>query len=277
MSAASSPVMPGAYRFPRRDLSISTNRPLSTFSTDTAFFSPTEELASPSYSGFDTDDDLKAELRALAQLRRDIRSNLTLRPIPGLAETSSTIAGNRRSLELETPTSATSSIFSYTTAPSSPSVPAYSPSAYTPSALSHSLGRNSLHPTFTASLPDIHNPVLPLNTPYTTPNSLALALASSCRPLVLDIRPPAEFELLRIRDSVNLAIPSLILKRCRKPGGGLQTLDALKTFITTSDSQQSWDKMTSTTSPTHWNGKDPFRISLVLRLIEVALAGPAHQ
>src|ERR1700733_3733697 len=125
MSAASSPVMPGAYRFPRRDLSISTNRPLSTFSAETVFFSPTEELASPSYSGLDTDDDLKAELRALAQLRRDIRNNLTLRPIPGLAETSSTIAGtnrNRRSLELETPTSATSSVFSYTTAPSSPSV-----------------------------------------------------------------------------------------------------------------------------------------------------------
>lgn len=261
MSAASSPAMPGAFRFSRRDLSISTSRPLSTFSTDTLFFSPTDEVASPSGT-FDTDDDVKAELQALAQLRRDVRNNLTLRPIPGLAETTSSPTTssnrNRRSLELETPTSATSSIFSYTTAPNSPSVTVYSPSTYStviPATISHSLGPNPLRPTFTASLPDAQNTQLPLNIPYITPDSLALALASSCRPLVLDTRPPAEFEQLRICDSVNLTIPSLILKRCRKPGGGFQSLDSLKTFITSGNSQQAWDNMTS---PAQWNGEDPF-------------------
>lgn len=267
MSAASSPVMPGAYRFSRKDLSISTNRPLSTFSTDTVFFSPTDEIASPSYTSFDADDDFKTELQAISQLGRDIRNNLALRPIPGLADTTSSTTAvtnlTRRSLELEPPTSATSSVFSYTTAPSSPSVAVYSPSIYSPfpsATFPHSLGRNPSHPAFTASLPDIHNPQLPLNIPHTTPHSLATALASPCIPLVLDTRPVAEFEQLHIRDSVNLAIPSLILKRCRKPGGGFQTLNSLRTFITTSNSQQAWDKMMSTTSPTLWNGKDLHQI-----------------
>lgn len=240
--------MPGAYSF-RDDLVINTNRPLSTFSTDTLFFSPTD-------SAFGNDDDLKAELQAIAQLRRDVRNNLSLRPLnESSAAPPSATAHRRRSLELETPLSATSSVFSYTTAPSSPTVSGSYPGIYSPQAAATSPATYSLHhhhPTFSASLPDIHNPLLSLNHPSITPQALAVQLSCSAVPLIIDTRSPAQFEAIRIRNSINLAIPSLILKRGRKPNGGFQSLSALRSFITDDDSRLTWDMMLS--SPRRWNG-----------------------
>lgn len=256
MSAASSPAMPGAYTFPRDDLTITTNRPLSTFSTDTLFFSPTDGT-------FEHDDDFKAEIQAIAQLRRDVRNNLALRPLPDIPAASSSSSSSylnhrRRSLEVETPSSATSSVFSYTTAPNSPSVASQLPSIHSPLAVSSSTQAATFslhhhHPTFSTSLPDIHNPVLPLNLPFTTPQALATQLASSAVPLILDTRSPAQFETVHIRNSVNLAIPSLILKRGRKPNGGFASLDKIKSFITNEESRLVWDMMLS--APRRWNGE----------------------
>ncbi|KAG6911046.1 hypothetical protein DXG01_004560 [Tephrocybe rancida] len=71
-------------------------------------------------------------------------------------------------------------------------------------------------------------------------------LISTKRPLLIDTRPPTSYVSFHVKHSVNIAIPSLILKRCRKPGGGFQSLDALRQFITTDGSKQSWDELMST-------------------------------
>ncbi|CAA7262105.1 unnamed protein product [Cyclocybe aegerita] len=61
------------------------------------------------------------------------------------------------------------------------------------------------------------------------------------RPLLIDTRPLALHQSFHLRHSINIAIPSLILKRCRRPGGGLQSLDALRQFVTTERGKQQWD------------------------------------
>ncbi|KAF9451358.1 hypothetical protein P691DRAFT_808116 [Macrolepiota fuliginosa MF-IS2] len=90
------------------------------------------------------------------------------------------------------------------------------------------------------------------------------------RPLVIDTRAPAAYVAYRIRGSVNIAIPSLILKRCRKatasgilrggdsslnpspnvgaPGtgggkGGFQNMEALRQFLVGERAKEEWSVM----------------------------------
>jgi len=91
------------------------------------------------------------------------------------------------------------------------------------------------------------------------------------RPLVIDTRAPAAHAASRIRGSVNIAIPSLILKRCRKmtassmlpdqksdfdPSstatwggvqtggkGGFQSMEALKQFVVGERAKEDWNVM----------------------------------
>ncbi|TFY52749.1 hypothetical protein EVJ58_g9836 [Rhodofomes roseus] len=55
----------------------------------------------------------------------------------------------------------------------------------------------------------------------------------------------------RLERSINIAIPSLILKRSRKANGGFSDLDALRQYITTEDGQHIWDDMMSSGD---WDG-----------------------
>lgn len=93
------------------------------------------------------------------------------------------------------------------------------------------------------------------------------------RPLVIDTRAPAAHVAYRIRGSVNIAIPSLILKRCRKvtasgilrggdsasnsglgPGssmsapltggkGGFQNMESLRQFLVGEKAKEEWSRM----------------------------------
>jgi len=91
------------------------------------------------------------------------------------------------------------------------------------------------------------------------------------RPIVIDTRAPAAHATSRIRGSVNIAIPSLILKRCRKmtapsmlssqksdfgpsstaTGGGVQTggksgfqsMEALRQFVVGERAKEDWNVM----------------------------------
>ena len=63
------------------------------------------------------------------------------------------------------------------------------------------------------------------------------------RPLLLDLRPLPNYLQARIGDSINLSIPSLILKRVRKPNGAFKSLDALRPFITTDQARDHWDSL----------------------------------
>lgn len=73
---------------------------------------------------------------------------------------------------------------------------------------------------------------------------LVSRLLAPTRPLLIDTRPVASYLFSRIQHSINMAIPSLILKRSRKPGAGAFTsIVSLKQFITTDDGREEWDKL----------------------------------
>ncbi len=74
-------------------------------------------------------------------------------------------------------------------------------------------------------------------------NALYNRLRAPSRPLLLDTRPLAAHQAFHLRYSVSIAIPSLILKRCRKPGGGLPALSALRQFATTEQGKERWDEL----------------------------------
>lgn len=241
MASIASPTaaMPGAFTFAdsRRQhpsLSIQTSaRPLSTFSTDTAYYSP-EEGNSPAsiitqpFSAIESNDDsLQSELAALECLRKDVRKNLSLRPLTSL----------KRPVAVP-PDSPV--LFSYSTAPSSP---IFSPSIYSPAPSPSPLNFGA----------DLHHTTPPSDEIQSlTPIHLAVLLASTdAYPLILDTRPPRDFFTSHISNSVNLAIPSLILRRCRRPGA-LASIDSLRTFIANRDCIQHWESLMS--GATRWSG-----------------------
>lgn len=99
---------------------------------------------------------------------------------------------------------------------------------------------------FPADLPD---PAIPASA--WGPDLLSSHLAAPKRPIVVDTRPLAAYHASHLVDSVNIAIPSLILKRCRKPGSGFRSLAALRQFITSDQDKHCWDTLPSSPS---WDG-----------------------
>jgi hypothetical protein len=88
------------------------------------------------------------------------------------------------------------------------------------------------------------------------PNTLLRALlrspSDSPRSLLIDTRPAGSYLASRLPFSLNIAIPSLILKRCLKPGGGFAALASLRAFISTERGKASWDSLLNT--PGAWDG-----------------------
>ncbi|KAF9784743.1 hypothetical protein BJ322DRAFT_1066049 [Thelephora terrestris] len=204
----------------------------------------------------DTEDELGKDLAVLEKLRQNVHKNLRLRPlnsssaIQNRSPHSPTLRGTplhtapawfdtSRPLPNEfvaSPTSATSSIY-YTPTSDTPM------SAYFgvpgPTAAS---GLFSPPPAFHTSTPK------PGAIQY---HSLHLLVMESPRPLLIDTRPLNTFFLSHLRHSINLAIPSLILKRSRKPGAGFQSIDALRQYITTDRGKKFWD---DTMNNGDWDG-----------------------
>ncbi|THU97902.1 hypothetical protein K435DRAFT_753552 [Dendrothele bispora CBS 962.96] len=86
-----------------------------------------------------------------------------------------------------------------------------------------------------------------------SPQSLYTQLLAAKRPLLIDTRPHAAHQAFHIKYSLNIAIPSLILKRGRKPGGqAFSSLDALRQFVTTDSGKHAWDNLMSPGGP--WDG-----------------------
>ena len=100
-----------------------------------------------------------------------------------------------------------------------------------------------------SALPKSQSPPLPAHA--WPPDALADRLAAPKHPIVVDTRPLAAYNAAHLLDSVNIAIPSLILKRCRKPGSGFQSLAALRQFITSDNDKHRWDTLPSSPS---WDG-----------------------
>lgn len=193
----------------------------------------------------DTEDELGKDLAVLEKLRQNVHKNLRLRPL-----NSSTVIKNGtpsptiRGTPLHTapawygvsrppsnefvasPTSTTSSVY-------------YTPTSDTP--MSAYFGFPG--PTAASGL---FSPPPAFHTPPSKPgaiqyHSLHFLVMETPRPLLIDTRPLNTFLLSHLRHSINLAIPSLILKRFRKPGAGFQSIDALRQYVTTDRGKKFWD------------------------------------
>ncbi|KIK09575.1 hypothetical protein K443DRAFT_671474 [Laccaria amethystina LaAM-08-1] len=205
-------------------------------------------VAAPSLNiptGEDTvPDDLSKDLAALERLRKSVQQNLRLRPIrsrsnlkvdlsvefsppktPRSPFTPSAISPSRKDSEPLSAISPTSSISSSY----------FTPTAETPHSSLFS-GSSHAERFTTVSISQLpHSPI------SISPKMLYDRMVSPKRPLLIDTRTLVSHQEFHVQYSINIAIPSLILKRCRKPGGGFQTLDALRQFITSDQEKAEWD------------------------------------
>ena len=103
-----------------------------------------------------------------------------------------------------------------------------------------------------ADSPSVYSPspVSPFIPIY--PESLARRLNSQKRPILIDTRNGGSYLASRIIGSVNIAIPSLILKRHRKPGANFPSIHALRSHITTERGKDIWDDILRPGGP--WDG-----------------------
>ena len=189
-------------------------------------------------------DDFSKDLAALQQLRKSVKTNLRLRPIRS--------RGNLPKVNLGADTTS-----SLSKSPRTPNLPSALPTSYfTPL---ETLPHSAFPPVSASSVAD--RTLLPLPSPALlpkttataiTPASLYTRLISAKRPLLIDTRPAAAHQSFHLRHSINIAIPSLILKRFRRPGGGLPNLDALRQYITSDQEKSAWDSLMCPGGP--WDG-----------------------
>lgn len=198
-------------------------------------------------------DDIARGLEELRQLRKSVKQNLKLRPIRSHSalpkvDLNATPRSPWPSSVMPWRDKEPAAPFS-TTSPLSSTASIY----FTPLSTAHFSTPFSANmatsdaSSFDASSSDISVPR------GVEAAELYKCLMSKKRPLLIDTRTPTSFVSLHVKDSVNIAIPSLILKRCKKPGGGFQSFDALRQFITTDGSKQSWDELMSSTHSV-WDG-----------------------
>ncbi|TFK24878.1 hypothetical protein FA15DRAFT_669078 [Coprinopsis marcescibilis] len=216
--------------------------------------------------------EFEKELADLDELRKNVKENLKLRPIrsrnnlrvdPSLGEIPVPLpSSSSKSGTFPPPPDSSSSTASW-----SERIPESALSSYfTP--LSETPYNNNFFPESSNGVqPQIQftaEPVpvaVPTTNGATTPRpppaaisakALSQRLHSNRRPLLIDARSLAAHEAFHIRSSINIAIPSLILKRCKKPGGGFQTLSSLQQYVTTEQGKAIWGDLMGQGGP--WDG-----------------------
>ncbi|KAH9948446.1 hypothetical protein B0H21DRAFT_846373 [Amylocystis lapponica] len=231
---------PGGLELDEDDLlQLSSPSPSSASSTSPTSYSSTLETDSDP-----TADDISKDLAVLERLRRNVHQNLRLRPIRSAApslharQSSSPPYSSWSDIPEQRSPSPTSSI-----SPASVYFTPVSEPRATPLSALYVDADNWTLSSFDRTQ---RQPTRGLD-----PALLVARLAAPTRPLLIDTRPVGSFLAARLERSINMAIPSLILKRCRKPNGAFHDLDALRQFITTDDGKYIWDDMT--TSP-DWDG-----------------------
>lgn len=194
----------------------------------------------------DTEDELGKDLAVLERLRQNVHKNLRLRPLnsstairpstphsPTLQRNALPTAPSRYDVPrplsndfVASPTSATSSVY-------------HTPSSDTPMSAYFGFPGPTAASGLFSPPPAFHTaPSKPGAIQY---HSLHFIITESPRPLLIDTRPLNAFLLSHLRHSINLAIPSLILKRSRKPGAGFQSTEVLRQYITTDRGKKLWD------------------------------------
>jgi len=262
---------PGAYHSPTTPTSA----------TSSIFSDPDDDTG---YADATDEEGIARELAVLAELRRNVQTNLKLRPISpnNLAAQSSAVYRNDNDNTqpnqltvadhpLDPPFSAVSNVSS--------NRPFYTPTdnwtdlrfhSRTDSQDSRRLSASSFSSYYfyddsddeeDVEDEDAHNPDQGVDydpskpRPF-EPNTLLRALlrpaSDSPRSLLIDTRPAGSYLASRLPFSLNIAIPSLILKRCLKPGGGFAALSSLRAFISTERGKATWDSLLNT--PGAWDG-----------------------
>ncbi|KAH7882125.1 hypothetical protein F5I97DRAFT_1912354 [Phlebopus sp. FC_14] len=179
----------------------------------------------------DTDsDELSKDMAVLAKLRESVQKNLRLRPIRSFSvipksHSSSGREGSALPTWSQQPQRRSSS------SSSTASSVYYTPDDDGPPDTQPDSRRSPPPSVLAASAWD--------------PGILYDRLTASKRPILIDTRPLAAYQGCHILDGINIAIPSLILKRCRKPGGGFQNIDTLRQFITSDQDKHQWDSQSS--------------------------------
>lgn len=224
----------------------------------------TPTLLSPAIDiATDTDDvgsDVEAiarELEALEELRRNMKKNLLLRPISTQNLKQSAINQDRLSnLEVETPISASSDVF-YSARPLSVTAYYFTSNQERDSELPYLTNSHDADPSPSESsvslTPDSLKVSPPGNPPQPyNPGSLLFALMgtpNALRPLLIDTRSAGSYLASRLSYSVNLVIPSLILKRLRKPQSAPSSLSVLRQYISTDAGRTRWDALMAPDGP----------------------------
>ncbi|KAH9893958.1 hypothetical protein C8Q73DRAFT_730854 [Cubamyces lactineus] len=173
-------------------------------------------------------DDISKDLAALEKLRRSVHRNLKLRPIRSAtsslraqAQEGSSYSGSALDLPDNRSPSPASSL--------SPASVYYTP---TSALYSEPDDWRSSSSSSSSSIGGVD------------PAMLLARLSSPTRPILIDTRPTAAYLADHLEHSVNIhTIPSLILKRSKKPNGGLHDVSALRQWITTEEGKHSWDDM----------------------------------
>ncbi|PPQ77886.1 hypothetical protein CVT25_015373 [Psilocybe cyanescens] len=200
-------------------------------------------------------DDITKDLEALQQLRQSVKKNLRLRPIRSRSD----LRKVDLDLDLNLDSVISRSAFTASASPGGP-LSALSPTSSIASSYFTPASETPHSALFSAAGTRPHPPppfASPLPTgfqtaPAVSAQTLYTRLLQPKRPLLIDTRPLAAHQSFHLRHSINIAIPSLILKRCRRPGGGLQSLDALRQFTTTEQGKMQWDSLMCPGGP--WDG-----------------------
>ncbi|KZT03331.1 uncharacterized protein LAESUDRAFT_660053 [Laetiporus sulphureus 93-53] len=210
----------------------------------------------PSNAETDSDaalDDLSKDLAALEQLRQSVEKNLRLRPLRSAASVHGFASSSPFTRQSSSSPYSAWSEFSDQRTPS-PTGSASPASAYfTPLSELRATPLSAYYvDTDRWRLASIDTSLKTLQPASgMDPAVLVARLSASNRPILIDTRPVASFLSSRLERSINMAIPSLILKRCRKPNGGFHDFDALHQYITTEDGKRIWDDMISSGE---WDG-----------------------
>lgn len=201
----------------------------------------------------DSSVDIDEDLARLDQLRKNVKHNLQLRPLMS-PESHPTVQSP------VTPNSTTSAYFTpldETSSSGFKSPPAIALHPTSPRNLLPFTPRTPFTPATAALATTPHTPYTPqiytssLHTPHAiSAGELYSILSCSNLPLVIDTRPLALHNSFHIRHSVPIAIPSLILKRSRKPGFGpgakaaqFTSMHSLRQFITTEHGRNVFDAL----------------------------------
>ncbi|KAF7320843.1 hypothetical protein HMN09_00170800 [Mycena chlorophos] len=167
----------------------------------------------------DDDGDLDQLEQRLEKMRQSVQQNLRLRPIRSSGSLPKVQLGDSSPWDSTFNTSPGSSLSAYFTPDGPPSA--------------RFMGSPNREP----------RPV--------GPASLMERLSHSRRPLLIDTRPQAAHNAFHIRYSINVVIPSLILKRSSKKNP-FQSLDGLRQHVTSEQGKRDWDVLFAQSGP--WDG-----------------------